>query len=125
MKFGLKLHSVFEQIDLLNPDYSNLTNFESNKVSKFINSGILNNVVNIYKEHEFLYEEDGVKYHGIIDLLLEYNDEFKIVDYKLKNIKDDAYLKQLNGYKKYIESITDKKVDIYLYSIIDETLQKL
>ena len=35
-----------------------------------------------------------------------------------KNIKDNEYLKQLNGYKKYIEEKTKKKVSIYLYSIL-------
>ena len=44
------------------------------------------------------------------------------MDYKLKHITDEAYLKQLNGYKKYIEKITDKKTKIYLYSILDEKL---
>ena len=48
-----------------------------------------------------------------------------IVNYKLKNISDEAYLKQLNGYKKYIESITNKQTEIYLYSILDETLQNI
>ena len=42
-------------------------------------------------------------YHGIIDLMLEYSDNIKIIDSKLKNISDNEYLKQLNGYKTYIE----------------------
>lgn len=125
INFGKKIHSIFENIDFENPDYSNLNSFEKAKVEAFINKGLLKDVVNVYKEFEFTYNLDDVNYHGIIDLLLEYKDEFKIIDYKLKNITDDAYLKQLNGYKKYIESITDKKVSIYLYSIIDETLQNL
>ena len=108
-----------------NPDYSELSNFEKRKVEAFINTGVLKDVINMYKEYEFLYNKDDITYHGIIDLLLEYEDEFKIIDYKLKNITDDAYLKQLNGYKDYIESLTSKKVSIYLYSIIDETLQKM
>ena len=44
------------------------------------------------------------------------------MDYKLKHTKDEAYLKQLNGYKKYIENITNKQTKIYLYSILDEKL---
>ena len=80
---------------------------------------------NIYKEYEFVYEEDNIIYHGIIDLMLEYDDYIKIIDYKLKNISDEAYLKQLNGYKKYIEKVFNKKVSIYLYSIINDTLEKI
>jgi len=125
MEYGRNIHSIFENIDFLNPNFGGLSEFEINKVLKFINSGILENVVNMYKEYEFIYVKDDIKYHGIIDLLLEYNDEFRIVDYKLKNITDDAYLKQLNGYKEYIESISNKPVSLYLYSIIDEELKKI
>ena len=52
-------------------------------------------------------------------------DKIDIIDYKLNNIKDDNYLKQLNGYKKYISSITSKPINLYLYSIISETLEKI
>jgi len=102
MKYGRNIHSIFENIDFINPDCSELSNPEKNMVDKFINLGILENVINVYKEYEFVYVKDNIKYHGIIDLLLEYDDEFKIVDYKLKNIDDEAYLNQLNGYKDYI-----------------------
>ena len=125
MTLGKIIHSIFENIDFENPCYDELSNFEKEKIEKFITSGILNNVINIYKEYEFIYIKDREEYHGIIDLLLEFDKEFKIVDYKLKNITDAAYLNQLNGYKEYIESITNKKVSIYLYSILDEELKKL
>ena len=125
IEFGKKIHTVFENIDLLNPDYSELSLFEKNKVEAFINKGLLNNVINIYKEYEFMYKSDNTEYHGIIDLLLEYNDSYKIVDYKLKNIDDPLYIDQLNGYKKYIELLTGKETKIYLYSILNEELKEL
>ena len=124
IEYGKKIHEIFEYIDFKNPDYSNLSKFEKDKVEKFINTGILKGAINIYKEYEFMYTDD-VLYHGIIDLLLEFENEFKIVDYKLKNINDEEYLKQLTGYKTYLEKITNKKVSIYLYSIIDSNLKKI
>ena len=72
-----------------------------------------------------MYEEDGIMSHGIIDLMLEYDDNIKIIDYKLKNIKDDNYVNQLNSYKKYISSITSKNIKIYLFSIIDGVFEEL
>ena len=72
-----------------------------------------------------MYENLGKEMHGIIDLLILYDDRYAIVDYKLKDISDEAYYKQLNGYRDYIEKITSKPVDIYLYSIVDEILEKL
>ena len=74
---------------------------------------------------EFIYEDNNITYHGIIDLMLEYDNNIKIIDYKLKNINDNAYLKQLNGYKNYIENTFNKDTSIYLYSILDNTLEKI
>jgi ATP-dependent exoDNAse (exonuclease V) beta subunit len=79
----------------------------------------------IYKEYEFIYEEENIKKHGIIDLILENDDEVLIIDYKLKHIVDSNYIKQLNGYKEYLSLKIDKPISIYLYSILDENLEKL
>ena len=61
----------------------------------------------------------------ITELLFEYEEYIDIIDYKLKDIEDKNYLKQLNGYKEYIENKTNKKVNIYLYSIINNDLRKI
>ena len=116
MKEGIKLHYIFETEDFKNSD--------NPYVLKFLKH-IDNNYINIYKEYEFIMEDNNEIKHGFIDLMLEYNDYINIIDYKLKNIVDDNYLKQLNGYKNYIEKISSKKVNIYLYSIIDDKLEKL
>ena len=79
----------------------------------------------IYQELEFIYTKEEVEYHGIIDLMLEYDKEIKIIDYKLKNIEDKAYIKQLNIYYDYIRSISDKKISLYLYSIIDNKVNEV
>ena len=125
IEFGKVFHSILENIDFRNPNYDELSDFERNIVEKFINNDIFKGFIHIYKEYEFIYTVENDEYHGIIDLLVEYDDEFKIIDYKLKDISDDAYIKQLNGYKDYIESISNKNVSIYLYSIILGTLKKL
>ena len=109
---------MFENIDFINPDFTNINEFEKEKICLFLKNPIFNDVVNIYKEYEFIYNGS----HGIIDLLLEYENEYKIIDYKLKNTTDKAYIKQLSGYKEYIENITSKRVSIYLYSILDSSL---
>ena len=125
MEYGNHLHSLLETIDFINPDYKNINDFDKSKIQKFLENDIFKDVINIYKEYEFIFEEDNNLKHGFIDLLLESKDEFKIVDYKTKNIEDIDYLKQLEGYKKYIESISEKSVKIYLYSILDNELKEL
>ena len=119
---GKRVHSLFELTSF--DDISNLKGRDREIISNFIEK-IDMNTVGVYKEYEFMYEEDGITYNGVIDLILEYKDNIKIVDYKLKNTSDEAYLKQLNGYKKYIERIFKKKTSIYLYSIIDNVLKEI
>ena len=48
-----------------------------------------------------------------------------IIDYKLNNVLDEAYTKQLNGYKEYISTITTKPIKVYLYSIIGEKFEEV
>lgn len=125
IELGLHMHDVFENFDFKNQDYTLLNDFEISKIKAFINTKILEQAVQIYKEYEFIYEEGNARYHGVIDLLIIKEKENIIIDYKLKNIEDKEYIKQLKGYKKYIEYITNKETKIYLYSIFDETLNKI
>ena len=125
IEFGKVFHSILENIDFKNPNYCGLSDFQRRKVEKLVENDIFKDFIHTYKEYEFIYTVENEEYHGIIDLLVEYSDHFKIVDYKLKYITDEAYLNQLNGYRKYIESISNKPVEIYLYSIINEDLKKL
>ena len=96
-------------------------------IEKFLNNDLLKNIKdsNIYHEYEFYYEKDNINYHGIIDLMLEYDEHIDIIDFKLKSITDDNYKSQLYGYKNYIENITNKKVNTYLYSILNEKIESI
>ena len=122
LEYGRKVHELFELTDFHNID--NLKDKDKDIITKFLDKVEIG-TANTYKEYEFIYEKDNITYHGIIDLILEYDDYIKIIDYKLKNINDDAYIKQLNGYKDYIEKVFGKPTYIYLYSIINNKLEKL
>ena len=121
------MHEILELLDFDNPDYESLEiePYFKDKIKDFISKIDIKNVINTYKEYEFLYEKDNNIYHGIIDLMLEYNDSIRIIDYKLKNVDDPNYIKQLNSYKDYISTKTNKKIDIYLFSIIDGSFNKI
>lgn len=117
LEFGTKMHEKLEFV-----------NFKEKSQDKYI-SNLQNTFdfdnANIYQELEFMYTKDGNLYHGIIDLMLEYSDSIKIIDYKLKNIEDEAYVKQLNIYYDYIKSISSKKISLYLYSIMDNKIKEV
>ncbi len=116
MKEGTYLHYIFET-----EDFKTSTNPYILKFLKHID----NNYINIYKEYHFINDDENEIKKGIIDLILEYEDNICIIDYKMKNTSDENYIKQLNGYRKYIQRITNKHVGIYLYSILEDKLEKV
>ena len=127
MKFGTKIHENLEYLDLKNPNFEGMEPFIAQKIKAFLNQERLKNIENatIYKEYEFIENEGNIESHGIIDLMLVYDDYIDIIDYKLKKIDSDSYKKQLEGYQSYIQRLTNKKTNIYLYSILDEKLFEL
>ena len=126
IELGLKMHEILE-----NTDFKNMTkldnDFYQEKIDKLVNSDLFKNIkdAKIYKEYEFIYVKDDTKYHGIIDLMLKYDDHIDIVDYKLKNVDDDKYILQLKGYQEFVRSNSGKPVSLYLYSIIDSVILKI
>ena len=129
MEIGTKVHQILEEIDFNNPEIDSLDidDFLKNKIKKFLDNKIIKDSLNgkIYKEYEFVdNSEDEIK-RGIIDLLIEKEDEIIIIDYKLNDVLDEAYKKQLNGYKDEISKIKEKRISIYLYSIIGENFEEI
>ncbi|MBQ3435967.1 MAG: UvrD-helicase domain-containing protein [Bacilli bacterium] len=125
MDFGTKVHQILEYIDFNNPRIENMDipGDIRSKVEKFINSDLIkvNKNSKFYQEYEFV-DNDSL---GIIDLMIENDKELIIVDYKLKNIEDEAYKKQLKGYKDVISKKTNKEIKTYLYSIYEERLKEI
>ncbi|MCM1053433.1 MAG: UvrD-helicase domain-containing protein [Ruminococcus sp.] len=117
LEYGTSLHNMLELTDFKKKS--------TNKYVKHLQDTFDFKSANVYQELEFLYDEEGISYHGIIDLMLEYKDEIKIIDYKLKNIDDEGYTKQLNIYYNYIKSVSDKNISLYLYSLIDNKIKEV
>ena len=128
INLGTTLHEIFELVNLKEPDYNSIDNdFYRKIIRNFLSNDITNNIkdARIYKEYEFIYTKKNIKYHGIIDLMLEYDDHIDIIDYKLKNTSDSNYKIQLDGYKEYIEMKINKPVNVYLYSLLDSNFYKI
>ena len=129
LNIGTYFHYLLEIIDFKKKDIDNysIDDFYKQRIINFLNLDIFKNLKTgtIYKEYEFIEIIDNVKNHGIIDLMVEYDNYVDIIDYKFKNVDDEAYIKQLKGYKNYIERKLSKKVNLYLYSIINEKLKNV
>lgn len=127
MELGTKLHYIMETLDFINPNFNSIEDKYQKYITRFLESDLLKDIKNgkVYKEYEFIEKDDNNIKTGIIDLMIEYNDHIDILDYKLKNINDSDYNKQLLGYKNYIEKLTNKKTNIYLYSLFDSKYREV
>ena len=128
MKLGTDIHEYLEFIDLKNPNYDLIDNkLCLNIIKNLLDQELLRDIskAKIYQEYEFIYEDEGIKYHGVIDLMLEYDDYIDIIDYKLKNTIDEDYKRQLKGYYNYIKFKTDKRINLYLYSLLEHRFYQI
>ena len=127
MEYGIYVHELLEHCDFKNVDYSSYNENEQKIINSFLSHFSKEKLekAKVLKEFEFIYENDSNTIHGIIDLMIVYEDKVDIIDYKLSNINDEAYLKQLSVYKKYIENKVNKEVNVYLYSVLKNNLVKM
>lgn len=125
---GLKLHEYMENIDFKNIDLSFIDDINREKISNIIyNNPLFKDIAlaKTYHEHEFIMTIDDNNYHGIIDLIAEYDDHIDIIDYKLMNIDHKEYDRQLDIYKKYVSLNTDKSINCYLLSLYKNVYRKV
>lgn len=119
LEYGIKFHQILEYVD-----FENLDNIEEpwkSKIEQLLNQEFMKNIntSKIYREYEFIDQTESEEKHGIIDLMIEEEDQIIIVDYKLKNIDKSSYKDQVKGYINYIQKHTEKPVIGYIYSLHD------
>lgn len=124
---GTLLHSIFETIDFLKPIDEEIERKQVAddciKYVKAFSESDLFKTKSIREFHELPYYQDNT--NGIIDYLLEKENEYIIVDFKTSNIDNPAYVNQLNTYKDYLKTKTEKPIKMYLYSILKNTFKKI
>lgn len=126
---GLTFHSALESLDFNQPNIDDLPvdDFMKNTLKDILKLDVFKNIKNAktYHEHEFYFKDLESSYHGIIDLLCVYDDHIDIIDYKLSNTSSEEYLRQLSIYKKYVNTISNLRVDLYLLSILKKEVKKI
>jgi len=115
--FGLATHYAFEceNIDALINKYGEFCDVNSafemfqngrKNLSKMIENK------KVYKEYPFIFNDK----EGIIDLLVEDNEEVIIIDYKTHKPDDErGYIKQIQRYKTAMENLKNKPSKGYIF----------
>ena len=117
---GIKIHECLEYLDFNNYldslEKLDITDYFKNKIKVLMKQPFIFKNALYHKEYEFYYNNSL----GKIDLLIETDDSLIVVDYKLKDINKSYYFDQVKGYMNYLKTISNKKIEGYLYSILDE-----
>ncbi len=124
MTFGIKLHRLLELLDFKHPDISYIKDKKEKEIiERLIKSPLMQEAFaadEVYTEYGFFDETNRTT--GFIDLMFVKDGHYTIVDYKTKNIDDEAYIDQLRTYQRNIKErfgIDDADISLYLLSIID------
>jgi len=129
LAYGEAIHESLEQIDYdqLEPSIKDLPDFIQKSIRNLTKTHVFKSLKSpqFFQEYEFIHIIDGHQNIGIIDLLIEDQDQIIILDYKLKNIDDPAYEKQIQGYYDYLKEISTKPIKAYLYSLVHQTLKEI
>ncbi|MFP4478003.1 MAG: UvrD-helicase domain-containing protein [Candidatus Izemoplasmatales bacterium] len=129
MDYGQEIHEYLEDIDFnqLDQTIGSLPQAIKDGLLYLKKTPIFQSLKNpgYYQEYEFLDQVDGYHIKGVIDLLIEDDEKIFIIDYKLKNIEDMAYKKQIEGYVNFIKKISDKPVEGYLFSLMEKHLKRI
>ncbi len=124
--FGTKIHFIMEIINLQHPDISIIDDpFYQNIVKRFLQSPLMEHVSQGEVYQEYAYFDPLTASKGVIDLMIVYDDFIDIIDYKTKNLNDEAYLIQLQTYTNYITQTFHKKVNAYLYALLTGEYKKV
>jgi len=129
---GNLFHDTLEHLDFFTSipkqlDAFDLSDNDKSIIQAFFESSLIQSLdmVQTYKEYPFAYEGETGLVSGFIDLLIETKDAFIIIDYKLKAIDKPQYITQVQGYKDMLKTLTSKRVEGYLYSILEKRFKSV
>ena len=126
LSFGSELHYYLEHLNLESDDLSYIKNRQMRKyVYNVKNSPLFKGVKNKDVRHEFHFYEPESGIEGYIDALIIRDNEVDIIDFKLKNIDEIEYERQLNIYKDYIKTITEKPIKMYLLAAVTGEIKEV
>jgi len=123
---GNKYHYYLELIDFKTKDTSFIKDdIDRKRIERFIHSSIFAHISNAEISHEYQFYDEINHVHGVIDLLVIYDDHIDIIDFKLSHVDDDAYEKQLSIYQRYIAQISNLPIHTYVTGIMSGKIKQI
>ena len=124
---GTYLHSLLENVDFHTKDVSFIPDDKDKAlIQRVLSLPIykLDNDDKVYTEYGYFDPENETT--GFIDCMILRKKGIDIIDYKLKNIDDEAYKNQLETYRRNIHRLyPEKEIHTYLLSILQADLEEV
>lgn len=126
LDFGTELHAYLERMDLSTKSLDYVKNRQMKKyVYNVMNSSLFKDIDNNQVRHEYRFYDEDKNIQGYIDALIIKDNEIDIVDFKLKNIDEEEYDKQLIVYKSYLKKQTNLPIKMYLLAAITGEIREV
>lgn len=126
LDFGTELHAYLEKMDLKTKSLDYVKNRQMRKyVYNVMNSSLFKDIDNNQVRHEYRFYDEENNIQGYIDALIIKEKEIDIVDFKLKNIDEEEYDKQLRVYKSYLSKKMSVPIKMYLLAAITGEIREV
>ena len=124
LRYGTYLHEVMEGFNFKKPSFEGLGAKTKREIASFLSSPVAEDMgkAEIYPEYAFV-DEDGKE--GSIDLILDFGDHLRVIDYKSSDIDDPDYAKQVRGYMGVASRIFGCPSEGFLYSLNNGAWRKV
>lgn len=123
---GNKYHYYLELVNFNTKDTSFIKDENDKKrIDMLLRNPLFNKVSEAKVMHEYPFVDNKNNVTGVIDLLLVYNDHIDIVDFKLSNVDDEKYERQLGVYKDYISQLSNLKINTYVLGILSNKIKQI
>lgn len=130
LDFDDAFENSYEKSTIKDIHRSLIYSFTRNLFDNFISDKSLQKAINeatqIYSEYSYTFANEKDLYHASIDLILEYEDEVWVIDFKTdSHFSPIIHLSQLNLYKDLCSFKFKKPVKSFLYYLRDGLLHQL
>ena len=124
---GVRLHRLLELVSFTTRDTSFIKDKKDREIiDRVLALSIFNGVTEENVKKEFTYYDEKNSTFGSVDLLMEKDGLYYIVDYKTSNIDDPHYEEQLFTYRDNLKAILkkeDKDFKMILLSILEGVIR--
>jgi ATP-dependent helicase/nuclease subunit A len=117
-RYGTRLHDIMSRLDYRRPAYEDIPEDSiRDRIAALLALPPLEDAHRARAYQEYSFYDPKQDLFGTIDLMLVYENRIDIIDFKTGSLDHNYYDDQLRAYHRYVASITDLPIKLYLVSL--------